>query len=176
MKIYTDPQFTEDISKYTDEELAQCGVYNRECASKPIKLKNVDLYKNEKGQLTVRFETVNHKYLNVRYSTISSRRIEDDGKKLWSSSIEIETLEKYPFKDEKTGETLFNSSVSQLTLWLEPDTEEEEDMLSGVMAVLPLKWEYSLVLIPYADMESAAPEGEPIKELEEENIYEFTEL
>lgn len=82
---------------------------------------------------------------------------------------------RYPFKDEKTGEKLFDSSISRLTLWLEPDTQEE-DMLRGVMAVLPLKWEYSLVIIPYADMESAAPEGEPIEEFEEENIYEFTEL
>lgn len=171
MKIYVEPQITEDISQYSDEELKECGTYEREYSTKPIVLSSVSLKKNSKGQYVFSFATKNHKYLNIEYSISSSRRESDDGKKYWSRCFRISTCQQYPFKDEKTNKKLFESSISTLRVWLEPDNDEENELINGKIAVFPTKWQYHVVIIPFEDMKILAENN--IKTLEEEVIYDI---
>lgn len=172
MKVFFDKSDIASLDKFTDEELRECGTYNREAAAKPIVLENFVFGINSKGQYCLRFESPNHKYLKINYSAITTERPSEDGKKFFSRILELETYEKHPFKDEETGEKMFESSNVHLQIFLEPDTEEEENMLRGCITTLALKYEYCVTIVPYSDMEDISEEIITIEKPEEEFIYE----
>ena len=170
MKIYFDSD-TEDLSQYTDEELRECGTYNRETESKPITLENFKLGLNSKGQVCISFDSVNHKYLDVEYAGFSSHRESDDGKNFPTHRLHLSSQSKYPFKDEKTGKKYFESPVSRKTISLEPDSEEESDLLHGTISILATKWSYCLTIVPYADLECIGEEIISIDKPDDTTIY-----
>ena len=173
MKIYIDKQYTEDLSEYTDEQLKSWGIHSRKSAELPIKISNFDLSLNADGYVTLSFTTSNHKYLNVEYRTSSSRRIDKDFKnKPWcSEGIEISTCEEFKSGEYFDGAPMM-SSVSRLMIWLEPDTQQEKEAICGVMCVMPTKWAYSMIIVPY---DKFAPrdysEFESIDQLEDDVVY-----
>jgi hypothetical protein len=173
MKIYADKQYTEDLSSYTDEQLKSWGIYSRKSAELPIKISSFDLSLNEDGYAVLSFKSANHKYLDVEYRTSSSRRIDEDYKnKPWCSrGIEISTCEEFKSSEYSDGVPMM-LPVSRLMIWLEPDTPAEEKAITGVMCVMPVKWAYEMIIIPYSKFAaSEASEFEPISELEDDVIY-----
>ena len=62
--------------------------------------------------------------------------------------------------------------ISRMMIWLEPDTKEEADALNGMACILPSKWEYEIVIVPYDRF--YAPDDnrrDPIEKLEEGFVY-----
>lgn len=173
MKIYIDKQITEDLSKYTNEQLKSWDIYPRKHAQLPIAISNFSLDLNADGYVVLSFKTANHKYLDVQYRTSSSRRIDEDyASKPWSSQgIEISTHEEFQSGDYGDG-TAIMSPVSRLMIWLEPDTLAEKQAIGGVVCVLPTKWEYQIIIVPY---DRFFPDDEakfdPIDKLEDDVIY-----
>lgn len=163
MKIYCEDIYTEDLSHLTSDQLKEKDIWN----TKPILIKNFSVGKNTKGQYVINFKTENHKYLNVEYNMSGSGRIADGN---WAYAITISTHEEY----EDDGLKL---PISRTNIWLEPDNEEEKKLIGGMMCILPEKWEYSLVLIPFEDFYTDEADIN-IDEFEEESdaglmIYEI---
>lgn len=101
-----------------------------------IKLNHHTVYKNRVGQWVVDFGCHYHKYLNVDYNTSTNapnNRITDR----IAHGFTVSTLD-----DEDA-----------LYIWLIPETEEESNEIEGVAAILPLKWAYSAVIVPFTDFE-----------------------
>ena len=174
MKLYANQQSTKDLSRFTDDELKSFGIACREYAQQPIILKNISLNKNSKGQLVLTFDTENHKYLKVEYGMWSNRRVNEDYNEYpWGSHcFGISTPCEYKESDFSDGEPLM-LSVSNLEIWLEPDTAEEDTMLSGLACILPTKYSYSIAIIPWADLEIDVKEDDIIPNLESDMIYFF---
>lgn len=173
MKIYADRIHTEDLSEFSDEELKSWGIYSREHAQKPIALSDINVELNEDGNVLITFKTNNHKYLNVEYNTSTSARIDEDYKnKPWSSKgLEISSHEEYQAGDYGDGKPMM-LPISRMMIWLEPDTQEENDALSGIACDLASKWGYEIVILPYDKF--YAPDDnrrDPIEKLEEDYVY-----
>ena len=171
MKIYIDPQTPRDISSFTDEELLECGVYNRD-VYKPIAIENIRIGKNKEGFVCISFDTKNHKYLDLNYSMWSSARVDEDGSNLGSKCLELLTQEQIPFKDDD-GKKIFETAYSSLRIWLEPDTAEEADLLSGVMSYLPTKWSYEIAIMPYRVFGIDEKSESLFNVLEDDMVYDF---
>ena len=168
MKIYLDKCLTKDLSEFSDEQLSEWDVYRED--AKPIVLKNLFVEKNKDGHLVVSFETVNHKYLNLSYCTTSNRRKEENAS-YCVRGMTMETFEKY--KDLETTGFDLRLPVSSTTLWFEPDTEEENILLQGVLAQVSSRWEYQTVIVPFENFFPEVKSEDKIEEMEEEMIYEY---
>ena len=62
--------------------------------------------------------------------------------------------------------------ISRMMIWLEPDTQKENDALNGIACDLASKWEYEIVILPYDKF--YAPDDnrrDPIEKLEEGYVY-----
>lgn len=173
MKIYIDKQATEDLSKYTDEQLKSWNIDRREHAQLPIAISDFNLGLNPDGYVILTFKTDNHKYLDIQYRTSSSRRVNEDyADKPWSSrGIEICTHEEFKAGDYGDG-TAMMLPVSRLIIWLEPDTLAEKEAIDGLMCVMPTKWQYEMIIVPYGKFYSDDDsEFDPIDELEDDVVY-----
>lgn len=174
MKIYADRINTKDLSQFSDEQLKSWGIYSREYAQKPIALSDINVELNEDKNVLITFKTNNHKYLNVEYNISTSARIDQDYKnKPWSCrGLQISSYEEY-----QDGELILGTPmmlpISRVTLWLEPDTQEENDAINGIACDLASKWEYEIVILPY-DKFYASDDNrrDPIEKLEEDYVYD----
>jgi hypothetical protein len=146
MKIYTTSRYTEDLSKFTDEELQSFGIYDRAYAKLPISLDKFEFYLNADGYATVSFGVKSHKYLDVYYNTSTNLRYNNDLKEVpfYPKGISIETQEKFRHKTE-----LMMLPVSRLMVWLEPDNKEEAEILNGVACILYSNWHYDMMIVPF---------------------------
>ena len=174
MKIYADRIRTKDLSKFSDEQLKSWGIYSREYAQKPIAISDINVELNEDGNVLITFKTNNHKYLNVEYNISTSARIDEDYKnKPWScKGLQISSHEEYQASDYGDGKPLM-LPISRMVIWLEPDTQEEHDALSGIACDLASKWEYEIVILPFDKF--YAPDDnrrDPIEKLEEDYVYD----
>lgn len=135
------------------EQLNECRIPNPEDkeylaeVSKPIDIRNIVIGKNSKGQFTIKFETKNHKYLKVFHGVSSSHSHADGSYEYMSRGIELETPEKY-----YDPELEFEVSFGKVILWLTPETQEENELISGVACATALKWEYGVVFVEYEDI------------------------
>lgn len=112
----------------------------------PIQLDGVEVIKNKKGQWVLSFSSRNHKYLNINYC-ISSSHINDEKCEFgMAHGFEIETCETW-FDEEWNMEV----PEDKITLWLIPESKEEDEELSGMAAILPQKWRYAVCMVPYKD-------------------------
>jgi hypothetical protein len=173
MKIYIDKQVTEDLSKYSDEELKLWGIYSREHAQLPIAISDFNLDLNPDGYAILTFKTDNHKYLDIQYRTSSSRRVDEDYKnKPWSSQgIEISTHEEFKGGDYGDGKAMM-LPVSRLMIWLEPDTLAEKEAIDGMMCVIATKWQYEMIIVPYGKFYSdSESKFDPIDKFEDDLVY-----
>jgi len=173
MKLYLDKQMTEDLSRFSNEELESFDIYSREYAQKQILLKGVSLDKNAKGQLVIQFNSENHKYLRCEFGIWTNQCIEDDYEtcKFGAKGLRISTFGK--FKDEKLGNSM--RPISSLTMWLEAESEEEEKLLNGQALIVPMKWNYVIVIIPWEDI--ITPDDHdysPELPCEEDTIYFYS--
>lgn len=112
----------------------------------PIKLENLRCFKNRHGQWCVEFSSVNHKYLCVNYNTSTNCVNEERCEYGMAQGITIETGETF-----KNDESEFDWPEDSLIIWLVPESEQESDEISGVDAVLPSKWAYSICIVPFED-------------------------
>jgi len=78
MKLYFTPQYTEDLSRFSDSKLESFGIFSREYSQTPILITNLALEKNSKGQLVITFDSENHKYLKCQYGITSAGNIDND--------------------------------------------------------------------------------------------------
>jgi len=170
MKIYIDPIRTQDLSNFADDQLEAWGIHSREYAGKPILVKDFRLGLNADGAVAISFKTENHKYLDVQYRMSSSARIDEDYvNKPWGSQcIEISTYEEYQEGDYGNGTPLM-LPISRMNIWLEPDTKEEDAAISGVACILPAKWAYEIVIVPFEKFSS--DDTDPIDVFEENTVY-----
>lgn len=136
MKIQYDDVYTEDLSNLSKDELNAQDI----CNIAPILIKEFSLGLNDKGQYCFNFKTENHKYLSIEYNT---SRSSPNGR--WEQGIGISTYEMYDDGDD------IKLPISRTHIWLQADTDEENELIRGMISVLPEKWEYSCVIIPYND-------------------------
>jgi len=170
MKIYIDTPVTQDLSNFADDQLEAWGIYSRENAAKPIHIKNFRLGLNADGYVAISFATENHKYLDVCYNTWSSARIDEDYvEKPWGSkAIRLSTHDEYQDGEYSVGDPMM-LPISIMSIWLEPDSKEEDAALNGVACILPTKWSYEIVIVPFSKFDS--DDSEPISEFEDEAVY-----
>ena len=173
MKIYADRINTKDLSDFSDEQLISWGIHSREYAQKPISISDINVELNEDKNVLITFKTNNHKYLNVEYNISTSARIDEDYKnKPWScKGLQISSHEEYQASDYGDGKPLM-LPISRMVIWLEPDTQEEHDALSGIACDLASKWEYEIVILPFDKFYASDDNRDPIEKLEEDYVYD----
>ena len=112
-----------------------------DCA-KPIVLENFRMWRDDRGILCLRFDTKNHKYLEINSSCYILDRV-----------IELHTGFTVNVKGME-----FDCPVSSLEIRLSPESKYEEDFVRPwtKLTVTPLKWEYELMLVPTADFNEEA--------------------
>jgi hypothetical protein len=147
MKIYITSQFTKDLTSITAEELESFGICSLKYAKLPIKLEKFKFYLNEDGYAVISFDTKNHKYLDIDYNTSTNLRYDSDFEEFpfHPRGFSIRTHEKYR---HETNLTML--PVSRLMLWLEPDNEEEAEIIDGEVCILPSRGHYEIVIVPYS--------------------------
>lgn len=123
---------------------------NPQCSlpdDKKIVLTGVRIYQNKHKQWCLSFSSENHKYLDVDYriSTNALWKVDDKGER------EIERLDFHAqgFTIE-TGEP-DEGTWDWMHIFLVPESEAEEDDLSGCAAVLGTKWSYQCVIVKFED-------------------------
>ena len=115
---------------------------------KRIVLKNIEAYKNKKGQWCLSFGSVNHKYLEVEFNTSTNAlmSIDDTGKAVF------ERIELYAQGFSiQTGDPC-DGDWDWKTIFLVPESKEEYEEIQGVAAVLPTKWHYLCTIVPFSDI------------------------
>lgn len=173
MLVYTDSDYCVELSKLksmSDADLAKTNIFRESCEyyTSPIALKNVNVKRNAKGYLTIHFETHDPKYLNI-FPAMSYRSWGVDAGvncEYGSRGIIINSQSEY--FDARLG---FNRPCQTLELILEPETKEEADMLKGVVATMPSKYEHDLVIVPFSDFESIERNG---VDIDVDDIVEFS--
>lgn len=113
----------------------------------PIKLENLSVFRNKHDQWCVYFRTKNHKYLRVDYnisgSVVNGNRLENG---LIAHGFTVETFDE--FRDE---ESRYDYPCDSLVIWLVPENKKESDEISGVGAIFPMKWCYSMCVLNFDD-------------------------
>lgn len=147
--------------------------------SEPIVIENLNVFKNCVGQWVIAFDTVNHKYLEhdgeVSVSSWNDDGIfvwekgitfntyetfvppEGDTWMGWDSFMRIDSngghfgrfrwsnvLRKVWF-----GHDIIELPNQKVEIFLIPETKEEQEEINGVFCVLPLKWQYQIVCVPF---------------------------
>jgi hypothetical protein len=111
---------------------------------KRIVLKNIEVYKNKKGQWCLAFKSENHKYLHVDFN-ISTNALGRKG------DSEIERLKFSAQGFSIQTEPYDNEDWDWKTIFLVPESEEEYNEISGCAAILPTKWTYECVIVQFED-------------------------
>ena len=134
---------------------------------KRIVLKNIEVYKNKKGQWCLAFKSENHKYLHVDFniSTNALGRIGALQTEMLKFSAQGFSIQTGPYNNE---------DWDWQTIFLVPESEEEYNAISGCAAILPTKWSYECVVVPFEDFYMDEDgDSEPITYKEEkENKHE----
>jgi hypothetical protein len=115
---------------------------------KRIVLKNIEAYKNKKGQWCLSFGSVNHKYLGVEFNTSTNALMSID-------VMDKAVFERLEFFAQGFSIETGNPSAGDWdwkTIFLVPESKEEYEEISGVAAVLPTKWHYLCAIIPFNDI------------------------
>lgn len=121
----------------------------------PIQLDGVEVFKNKKDQWVLSFSSRNHKYLNINYNISSSHingekcEFEETAWGEWygtAHGFEIETDDTWWDENLK-----IDWPEDKITLWLIPESAEENRELCGMVAILPQKWRYAVCIIPHED-------------------------
>ena len=113
-----------------------------------IILKDIKIFKNKHGQWCLTFDTENHKYLGIAYNISSGS--------LWSVDENGEQLvEMTPFVNRGfqiiTDDDYESVTYDWKTIYLVPESKEEEQELWGVAAILPTKWSYACTIVGMDD-------------------------
>jgi hypothetical protein len=104
-------------------------------------IKDLKIGKNTQGQVVIGFKSDKHKYFEFGFGSSSwwgSGRAPGEH---WVQVIYLDVR-------NCDGEIEAHGEIQIL-----PESEEEEDVISGVWAKLPLKWEYMLVCVPWEHFE-----------------------
>jgi len=63
--------------------------------------------------------------------------------------------------------------VSYMTIWFEAESKEEEQMLDGYAYILPTKYSYSIVIIPWDVFDVNTKDEDKIVNIDEQMVYFF---
>jgi hypothetical protein len=174
MKIYTSSQITQDLSRFTDEDLELFNIPSREDAQLPIKIHSFEFSLNEDGYVVITFGSKNHKYLDVRYNTSTNLRFYNDYKDapFRPRGLNVETQDRVQYGAIPAKPPYLRSPVSHLTIWLEPDNEKECEIIDGAACVLTCGWQYEIVIVPFEKFRSKQDREEDlIGDLNEDELY-----
>jgi hypothetical protein len=105
-------------------------------SAKSIVISSISFLKNRVGQWVVDFNCASHKYLNVDYNTSTNAP---------NNHITDRNAQGFTLATQDGSDAMY--------IWLIPENGKESIEVEGVAAILPLKWAYSAVIVPFTDFD-----------------------
>lgn len=162
-----DLEKTREHNEYFDEEC-----YEHEM--KPLVLKNFQVDVNKHGQIGFRFDSPNHKYMKIEHS---SWNLWDDNvaegeepTKYSTVVVRLESHEKVTLKDE---DLTFPFPLWRAEIKFTPTDDREEERIGHAnLSVMPLKYAYEVLFVPWDDHDIVLDEPDE-EAMDYDMIYDF---